>query len=200
MAHVEQLDRDLFVIDTYYNRTPQAIGVFLLTGDRPALIETGPASGVDSVLDGILAAGLRPEDLRAVAVTHIHLDHAGAVGTLLRRYPTLEIHVHPVGAPHLVDPSRLIASAGRLYGDALGRLFGAVDPTPADRIKVLQDGESVLLGSRRIVALNTPGHAPHHLAFWDATEGDADGKVWPLDESVAKHRAEWCAALGIPVV
>jgi glyoxylase-like metal-dependent hydrolase (beta-lactamase superfamily II) len=173
MTYVEQLDRDLFLIDTHYNETPQAIGVFLLVGDRPALIETGPASRVETVLEGVRQVGLRPEDLKAVAVTHIHLDHAGAAGTLVRRLPHLEVYVHPAGAPHLVDPSRLIASAGRLYGDDLGPLFGDVVPVPADRIRPLEDGATLEGGSRRLVAMDTPGHTRHHLAYVDGDSGDA---------------------------
>jgi glyoxylase-like metal-dependent hydrolase (beta-lactamase superfamily II) len=172
VAHAQQLDHDLFLIDTHYNETPQAIGVFLLTGDRPALIETGPAARVETLLDGIRAAGLRPEDLRAVAVTHIHLDHASAAGDLVHRFPHLEVYVHPVGAPHLIDPSRLLASAGRLYGEHLGPLFGDVRPVPAERIHTLQDGERADLGSRRLAAFDTPGHAGHHLVFFDEDSGD----------------------------
>lgn len=172
MAHVERLDRDLFLIDTHYNGTPGAIGVFLLTGERPALIETGPAARVDTVLEGIREAGLRPDDLRALAVTHIHMDHAGATGTLVRRFPHLEVYVHPVGAPHLADPSRLLASAGRLYGDSMGPLFGEVVPMPSDRIHILEDGAQIALGSRRLRALDTPGHARHHLVYFDEASGD----------------------------
>ncbi len=172
MTHAERLDRDLFLIDTQYNGTAQAIGVFLLVGDRPALIETGPATCVDTVLDGVRQAGLRPEDLQAIAVTHIHLDHAGATGTLIQRLPHLEVYVHPLGAPHLIDPSRLLASAGRLYGDTLVPLFGCVEPVPADRVRKLEDGARVQLGSRQFVALYTPGHAGHHVAYVDEDRGD----------------------------
>jgi glyoxylase-like metal-dependent hydrolase (beta-lactamase superfamily II) len=172
MAPVEQLDDDLFLIDTLFSATPQAVGVFLLTGERPALIETGPAARVDTVLHGLARAGLTPEDLRAVAVTHIHLDHAAATGALVRRIPHLEVYVHPAGAPHLVDPSRLLASAGRLYGGHLRRLFGEVLPVPEGRIRVLDDQAEVMLGSRRLVALETPGHARHHLVYMDTAAGD----------------------------
>ncbi|MDR7420176.1 MAG: MBL fold metallo-hydrolase [Armatimonadota bacterium] len=172
MTYVEQLDRDLFLIDTQYSATAQAIGVFLLVGDRPALIETGPAARLDTVLDGLRQVGLQPHDLRAVAVTHIHLDHAAATGSLCRLVPHLEVYVHPLGAPHLADPSRLLASAGRLYGDELRSLFGDVVPVPADRIRTLDDGTTVTLGSRRLVALDTPGHARHHLVYMDPDTGD----------------------------
>jgi glyoxylase-like metal-dependent hydrolase (beta-lactamase superfamily II) len=184
MTPVERLDDDLFLIDTHYNETPQAVGVFLLTGDRPALIETGPAARVETVLDGVRSAGLRPDDLQAAAVTHIHLDHAAATGALVRRIPHLEVYVHRAGAPHLIHPSRLLASAGRLYGDHLERLFGKVIPVPADRIRTLDDHAELMLGSRRLVALETPGHARHHLVYLDEAAGDlftgdAAGTAWP---------------------
>jgi glyoxylase-like metal-dependent hydrolase (beta-lactamase superfamily II) len=172
MARVQQLAPDLFLIDTEYDGARDAIGVYLLTGDRPALIETGPAARVETVLDGIRGAGLDPAALQAVAVTHIHLDHAAATGALVRRYPNLEVYVHPIGAAHLADPTRLLASAGRLYGDDLGRLFGEVLPVPADRLRTLADGARVRLGSRVLTALDTPGHARHHLAYHNEASGD----------------------------
>lgn len=172
MMRIDRLDDDLILIDTHYANTPQAIGSYLLLGERPALIETGPASTMEALLDGLRAAGLDPSDLRAVAVTHIHLDHAGATGLLVRRYPHLEVYVHPIGAPHLIDPSRLVASAARLYGDDLPRLFGEIAPVPADRVHALADGAVIALGSRRLTAYDTPGHARHHLVYHDRDHGD----------------------------
>lgn len=172
MARIDHLAGDLILIDTDYSHTPEAIGAYLLLGERPALIETGPASTIETLLDGIRAAGLDPRDLQAIAVTHIHLDHAGAAGTLVSRFPHLDIYVHPVGAPHLIDPARLLASARRLYGDALERLMGETIPLPRERVHMLENGAQVRLGSRRLMALDTPGHASHHLAFLDETSGD----------------------------
>ncbi len=169
---ITQLADDLVLIDTYYTQTPEAIGVYLLLGDQPALIETGPTSTLDTVLDGLRAAGVDPHTLHAVAVTHIHLDHAGGAGMLVRKFPHLLVYVHPVGAPHLIDPSKLLASAGRLYGENLPRLFGEVVPVPSEQVRILHDGDAVTLGSRRLVALDTPGHARHHHAYWDAESGD----------------------------
>ncbi|MDI6771376.1 MAG: MBL fold metallo-hydrolase [bacterium] len=172
MPAIERLADDLVLIDTGYCRTPAAIGVYLLLGERPALVETGPDSTVEVVLEGVRAAGLDPSDLRAVAVTHIHLDHAGAAGALLRRLPHLDVYVHPLGAPHLVDPSRLITSARRLYGDDLDTLLGEPEPVPAGQVQLLEDGAQVMLGSRRLRSLDTPGHARHHLALLDESSGD----------------------------
>jgi glyoxylase-like metal-dependent hydrolase (beta-lactamase superfamily II) len=163
---------DLVLIDTSFNGTPEAIGVYLLLGERPALIETGPTATLDAVFDGIRAAGLRPEDLAAVAVTHIHLDHAGGAGAIVARLPHVQVYVHPAGAPHLIDPARLVASAGRLYGGNLPRLFGQVVGVPQDRVHLLRDGDEVTLGGRRLVAVETPGHARHHHAYWDPAAGD----------------------------
>src|SRR5687768_7097600 len=119
MATVDRLADDLFIIDTQYRGQTRSIGVFLVLGDRPALVETGAGATVETVLDGIRAVGMDPASLTSIAVTHIHLDHAGATGALVRRYPHLDVYVHPIGAPHIVDPSRLVASARRLYGDEL---------------------------------------------------------------------------------
>ena len=172
MARIDHLAGDLILIDTDYSHTPEAIGAYLLLGERPALIETGPASTIETLLDGIRAAGLDPRDLQAIAVTHIHLDHAGAAGALVNRFPHLDVYVHPVGAPHLIDPARLLASARRLYGEALERLMGETIPLPRERVHMLEDGAQVRLGSRRLVALDSPGHAGHHLAFLDEASGD----------------------------
>lgn len=172
MPAIEHLADDLVLIDTGYCGTPAVIGVYLLLGERPALVETGPASTVETVLEGVRAAGLDPSELRAVAVTHIHLDHAGAAGALLRRLPHLDVYVHPIGAPHMVDPSRLITSARRLYGHDLDMLLGEPEPVPAGRVRLLEDGTQIMLGSRRLRSLDTPGHARHHLALLDESSGD----------------------------
>jgi glyoxylase-like metal-dependent hydrolase (beta-lactamase superfamily II) len=171
-SRIHSVARDLILIDTHYQNTQQAIGAYLLLGDRPALLETGPASTVETLLAGVRQAGVDPRDLHAIAVTHIHLDHAGAAGQLVRRFPHLDVYVHPVGAPHLIDPSRLLASARRLFGEPFDRLFGETLPVPEDRVRMLEDGASVELGSRRLTALNTPGHARHHHAYLDERSGD----------------------------
>lgn len=163
---------DLILIDTGFAGTPEAAAVYLLLGASPGLIETGPASCAETVLAGIASAGLGPADIRSIAVTHIHLDHAGAAGTLARRLPNTQVYVHPVGAPHLADPSRLLKSAARLYGDDLVRLFGETEPVPEERLRVLNDGDRLRIGDRTLVAVDTPGHARHHHAYWDETAGD----------------------------
>ena len=121
------------------------------------LIDCGPASRVHTLLDA-----LGDERPRAIALTHIHLDHAGAVGTLVERWPDVEVWVHERGAPHLVDPAKLLASATRLYGDDMDRLWGEVRPVPEANLRVLSGGESVA----GFEVAYTPGHASHHVSYW----------------------------------
>ena len=124
------------------------------------------------VLDALAALGVGPSDLAGIVVTHIHLDHAGGVGDLARAFPDATVHVHLVGARHLVDPSRLIASAARVYGDTLDSLYGRLDPTPAERIRALDDGDEIRIGPGRVLtAVDSPGHANHHLALHDSDTG-----------------------------
>ena len=143
-----------------------------MPGDAPVLVETGSQSSVPVVLDALAALGVGADDLAGIVVTHIHLDHAGGVGDLARAFPRATVYVHPVGARHLVDPSRLVASAGRVYGEALDSLYGRLDPTPAERIRVLEDGDEITVGpGRSLAAVHSPGHAAHHLALHDTSTG-----------------------------
>jgi glyoxylase-like metal-dependent hydrolase (beta-lactamase superfamily II) len=121
------------------------------------LVDCGPSARLETLL-----AELGEAPLRALALTHIHLDHAGAAGTLVERFPDLEVWVHERGAPHLVDPTRLLASASRLYGDELERLWGDVRPVPEDNLRVLCGGERI--GEFEVAY--TPGHASHHVSYW----------------------------------
>lgn len=137
--------------------------------ERVALIESGPKSSVENVLAGLEREGV--DRLDWIVVTHIHLDHAGAAGTLARRFPDATIAVHPVGAPHLIDPSKLWASASRIYGEGMEALWGGIDPLPQERIKTIEDGDVIDLGGRTLTAHETPGHAGHHHAFIDDETG-----------------------------
>jgi glyoxylase-like metal-dependent hydrolase (beta-lactamase superfamily II) len=159
-------------IDTLLGGWAQTTAGYLLVGEVPVLVETGSQSSVPVLLAALEALNVAPEDLAGIALTHIHLDHAGGVGDLARAFPRATVYVHELGARHLADPSRLVASAQRVYGELLDRLYGRLLPTPAERIKVLADGEAVQLGgSRRLVAINSPGHAKHHLGFHDSRSG-----------------------------
>jgi glyoxylase-like metal-dependent hydrolase (beta-lactamase superfamily II) len=116
--------------------------------------------------------GVGASDLAGVVVTHIHLDHAGGVGDVARAFPKATVYVHPKGARHLVDPTRLVDSAARVYGPLLDSLYGRLDPTPAERIHVLEDGEAIPVSAdRSLIAVDSPGHAKHHVALHDTLSG-----------------------------
>jgi glyoxylase-like metal-dependent hydrolase (beta-lactamase superfamily II) len=140
-------------------------------GGELALVEAGPASTLDALLAGIRAAGQDPADLAHILLTHIHLDHAAAAGQLARIAPNALVHVHPLGSWHLANPSRLLASAARLYGARMEEMWGTMLPVPAERIRTPKDGGAVRVGGRSLVALETPGHASHHFAFHDPDAG-----------------------------
>jgi glyoxylase-like metal-dependent hydrolase (beta-lactamase superfamily II) len=149
------------VIDVHHLGRPHVIGCWQV-GD--ALVDPGPESSLPTLLEA-----LGEERPRALLLTHIHLDHAAATGALVRRWPDLEVHVHERGAAHLIDPSKLVASAGRLYGDAMERLWGEIVPVPEANVRPLAGGESVL-GMR---VAYTPGHASHHVCYLHEESGTA---------------------------
>ncbi len=149
------------VIDVMHLGRPHVIGCWEVDG---ALVDPGPESSLETVL-----AALDGEPPRAVVLTHIHLDHAAATGALVRRWPGLEVYVHERGAPHLIDPSKLLASAERLYGDHMQTLWGEIVPVPEGNVRVLSGGETVL-GMR---VAYTPGHASHHVCYLHEESGTA---------------------------
>lgn len=165
------------LIDLLHLGRPHVIGVYLLEGDAPALVDCGPTVCADALEAGIGACGMALTDVRMLLLTHIHPDHAGAAGELVKRHPTLEVVVSEVGAPHLADPTRLERSARRLYGDEFDRLFGPIDPVPADNITIVGDTACGL------DVFPTPGHAWHHVSFLDREgacyAGDAVGCLIP---------------------
>ncbi|MFN7015897.1 MAG: MBL fold metallo-hydrolase [Fimbriimonadales bacterium] len=160
------------LIDLQFLGYPLAIAAYLLDdGVEAALVEVGPTSTAETLLRAVQARGVPLERLRHLIVTHIHLDHAGALGWLLQRLPHATAYVHPVGAPHMVDPSRLISSASRLYGEMMERLWGEVVPVPQERLRVVRDGERVTVAGRTLLAVDTPGHARHHHVYLDEATG-----------------------------
>ncbi|MGH2771140.1 MAG: MBL fold metallo-hydrolase [Actinomycetota bacterium] len=174
---------DVVTIDARMHGCPGVTAVYYLPAPRPVLIETGPASSLARVLEGLAEAGV--ERLDRIVVTHIHLDHAGAAGHLSQRYPEARVVVRAEGAPHLVDPTRLWASASRLYEDMEG-LWGRMLPVHPDRIEpVASDGVVADLGDgRELVAFHAPGHARHQMALFESRRrdlfvGDALGVYLP---------------------
>jgi glyoxylase-like metal-dependent hydrolase (beta-lactamase superfamily II) len=167
-----QLEPGVFLIDLDFQGYAGAVAAYLLVdGDDLTLVETGPGSTLPALRAGLASLGYAVAQLSRIVVTHIHLDHAGAAGTLMREAPRARFYVHPAGSAHMRDPSKLIASATRIYGDAMERLWGAFEPVPADRMAELADGEAIRCGRRTLAALHTPGHAVHHVALHDRDAG-----------------------------
>jgi glyoxylase-like metal-dependent hydrolase (beta-lactamase superfamily II) len=159
-------------VDTMMFGREQMTSAYLVEAREPALVETGPTTSVDAVLEGLSELGIGSEDLAHIIVTHIHLDHAGGAGALAPHFPGATVWVHERGAPHLADPTRLMQSATRVYGaDRLETLFGPVHPVPQERLRALVDGDTVPLGDRSISAIYTPGHASHHVCLEDDRTG-----------------------------
>jgi glyoxylase-like metal-dependent hydrolase (beta-lactamase superfamily II) len=172
-------------LDTLLGGMEQLTAGFLIDGPMPALVETGSQSSVPAVHAALDALGLGPLDLRWIIVTHIHLDHAGGVGELARDFPNATVVVHERGARHLVDPSRLVDSASRVYGPLLDSLYGRMTAVPEDRLIAAGDGYQVDVGNgRSLILVDSPGHAKHHHAVLDDQTGtllvgDAVGVLLP---------------------
>ncbi|MEO7837687.1 MAG: MBL fold metallo-hydrolase [Acidimicrobiales bacterium] len=159
-------------LDTLLGGWEQVTAGYLVEGDEPVLVETGSRSSVPTVLAALDELGIGRQDLAGVVVTHVHLDHAGGVGDVAAAFPNATVYVHEKGARHLADPTRLVESASRVYGDLLDGLYGRLEPTPAERIHVLADGEEIRVGpGRSLTAVDSPGHAKHHLALHDSESG-----------------------------
>ena len=159
-------------IDTLLGGWERMTAGYLIEGPRPVLVETGSQSSVDTLLAALAELGVSPSDLAGVAVTHIHLDHAGGVGDVARAFPEATVYVHEKGARHLADPTRLVDSASRVYGPLLDSLYGRLDPTPPERLHVLADEEEIEIGNgRSLRAIDSPGHAKHHLGLLDSSSG-----------------------------
>ncbi len=177
-AHVQPLATssgsvDTWCIDLNFQGHPNAVAAYLLAdGDDLLLVETGPGSTLDALEAGVRAAGFALDQLTGVVVTHIHLDHAGGAGAVLARAPRARFYVHPRGAAHMIDPSKLVASATRIYGADMDRLWGSFEAVPAERLTQLADGDAVRCGGRTLTALHTPGHAVHHVVLHEAERGD----------------------------
>ena len=151
-------------LDLNFQGTPHAIASYLIRHSAGAvLVESGPGSCLNSLRSGLAAEGLSVRDVTHVLLTHIHLDHAGAAGWLASQ--GAEIIVHPVGAPHMLRPEKLLASAGRIYGEQMERLWGEFLPVPEARLRIVQDEEEITIGALKFLPVNTPGHAEHHYAY-----------------------------------
>jgi len=172
-AGVTPLGHEVYQIDTRMAGYRQITAGYLIRADRPCLVETGTAPSAPVVRDALASLGVGPGDLATVVVTHIHLDHAGGVGDIATMFPAAEIVVHQRGARHLADPTRLMNSAREVYGSALEVFFGELKPTPAERIRAVEERGSVDLGGGRSLDSHySPGHAKHHVGLIDSASGD----------------------------
>jgi glyoxylase-like metal-dependent hydrolase (beta-lactamase superfamily II) len=162
------------VLDTNWMGRPHSIGALLLESQgHRAIIDPGPASTLEKLRERLNSRGLFVRDIDSILATHIHLDHAGATGALVQENPRLAVFVHKNGVPHMADPSKLLASAGRLWGDQMEVLFGRTLPVPSENLRVLEGGETLTLGASKLEVLYTPGHASHHVSFFDPSDGTA---------------------------
>jgi glyoxylase-like metal-dependent hydrolase (beta-lactamase superfamily II) len=158
-------------LDLNWRGESRCIATALLRSDNfAALVDPGPSSTLETLRELLAAQQLRVVDLQAILLTHIHLDHAAATGALVRENPALKVYVHSRGASHMVDPTKLLSSAERLYGEQMQALFGDFLPVPEANLQILEGGETVPAGSRELRVLYTPGHASHHVTYYDATE------------------------------
>jgi glyoxylase-like metal-dependent hydrolase (beta-lactamase superfamily II) len=161
-------------IDLQFHGSPRVVAAAVLhASDGVALVDPGPTSTLPVLEAGLERASLSLADVTTLLLTHIHLDHAGASGTLAARNPALKIYVHAKGAAHLSNPEKLLASAARLYGDRMGQLWGEVRPVPESALVVLEGGERIVAGNRQLEVQYTPGHASHHVSYFDREEGIA---------------------------
>ena len=156
-------------LDLEHLELPGAIAAYVVLDPEPTVVDPGPSTALTALLGGLARLGLGPHDLRHVALTHVHLDHAGATGHLVDVFPDAVVHIHADGAPHMVDPTRLVASTRRTFGEAHDRLWGEVRPVPAHRIRPWRAGEVGPWPGLSVVP--TPGHIAHHLGYLHEAEG-----------------------------
>jgi glyoxylase-like metal-dependent hydrolase (beta-lactamase superfamily II) len=161
-------------LDNLWIGRSRTIAAALLESDgHRAIVDPGPGSTLETLRQQLRERHLAVSDLDALLLTHIHLDHAGASGALVRENPRITVYVHKNGAPHMADPRKLLASALRLWPNELWRLFGEMLPVPAENLRILEGGETITLGSSKLEVVYTPGHASHHVSYFDHDEGVA---------------------------
>ncbi len=165
---------DITILDTNWVGRPHSVAAALLeSGGHRAIIDPGPESTYTTLRERLHSRGLSVAQLDAIFLTHIHLDHAGASGSLVRDNSRLVVYVHKLGAPHIIDPAKLLASAARLWPDTLHQLFGETLPVPKENLRILEGGETLTLGTRKLEVAYTPGHASHHVSYFDTAESVA---------------------------
>ena len=171
---MQTIARGITFADLMFLGKPRVIATAVLQSPGGVtLVDPGPSTCLDTLRAALAGQGIALVDVRTILITHIHLDHAGATGTLVRENPDIEVYVHERGAPHMADPARLLHSATRLYGDDMDRLWGEFLPVPQDNLRVLSGNERITAGDRDLEVAYTPGHASHHVSFFDRASGIA---------------------------
>jgi glyoxylase-like metal-dependent hydrolase (beta-lactamase superfamily II) len=193
MDKMVDLGNGVHLVDVHDQDTTELTCSYLLTGGKIAFVETGATPGIPYLLSALNDIGAGPEAVEAIIVTHIHLDHAGGAGALARRCKNAKVYVHPRGARHLVDPSRLTAGAKAVYGDRFEKFFGEIVPVLQERVYTPADGEKLDLGEgRELTFYHSPGHAGHHMVVHDPSArgiftGDAAGiRYYPLSRQIGR--------------
>ena len=182
MANVDEVAENVYLIDDQLFSIPKLGSVYLLNEEKKALIESGPATSAKAVLDGIREVGVRPEDIAYVIVTHIHLDHAGGAGVLLKNMPQAKVAVHHKGAKHMANPAKLMTSMIEAQGEEALAIHGKVVPIESHRLLAIHDDDSIRLSDQQVLKfIDAPGHAPHELCIYESRNngvftGDAAGQ------------------------
>ena len=181
--HTKEIGKNLYQVELNTGSIKQLICSYIITGSKPMLVESGPTNSVPNLLSGIEELGIKPEAIEYVAVTHIHLDHGGGAGTLLKFLPNAKVIIHPRGMPHLIDPERLWPSSQKVLG-FISEIFGKPEPVPKDRIIPVTEGAFDLGFGGKLTVTETVGHASHNLSFQESFNGgvfpgDAAGTYLP---------------------
>lgn len=199
---IEPLDHDVYAVDTGFHRPGLVAAYLIVDSGRAAFVDTGANSAVPRLLAALQAVGLEPNAVDWVIPTHVHLDHAGGAGLLMRALPRARLAVHPRGAPHMIDPGALHTGATAVYGpDEMARTYGELLAVDSSRVTTTSDGMTLALAGRTLEFIDTPGHARHHHCIWDARSrcwftGDTFGISYP---ELTSDRGRWILPTGPPV-
>lgn len=168
VSKIHDLGNRIHLIDGYDLGLPDRTGTYVIQDEELTLLETGPSMSVPFILEGLKELNLKPEDVKHIIVTHIHLDHSGGLGLLLKDCPNASVYVHPKGARHLIDPSRLIQGAKAVYGEQFDKLFEPILPVPEEKVIIKGDNETLRIGTNcELQFLHTQGHCDHHFSIYD---------------------------------
>ncbi len=188
-VHTKEIGQNLFLIDLETGGFKNLIASYVLKGEKTLIVESGPTSSVGNLLSGLKDIGVEGEDVAFVAISHVHLDHGGGAGTLLKSLPNAKLIVHSKGAAHIKDPSKLWDASKTVLGD-VAEMFGVPEPVPAEKIVVASEGMTFDLGKNlKLTTVETPGHASHNLSFYEALNkgifpGDAAGAFFAEFDTV----------------